>query len=95
MATPNLDSLTTGRKELTTLKKLLRSTQEQIDQTVENGNLALLELQKEFDDLAAQKRELLREIERLTEEKEAIERKMSAAESQYGKYLQAIVEGQK
>lgn len=94
MGTPNLDRLTSGRKELSTLRQLLRSTQEQIDQTVESGNTALLELQREFDELAEQKRELLREIEQLTQKRDEIKEKMDVAENLYGKYLNAIRTGE-
>lgn len=72
----------------------MRSTQEQIDQTVESGNTALLELQREFDELAEQKRELLREIEQLTQKRDEIKEKMDVAENLYGKYLNAIRTGE-
>lgn len=90
MGTINLDELTKGRKELSTLRQLLRTTQKQIDDSVEQGNNALLDLQREYDELAERKRELLREIERLTNKRDEIKLKMNAAENTYGQYLDAI-----
>lgn len=90
METPNLNELTKGRKELSTLRQLLRTTQKQIDDSVEQGNNALLDLQREYDELAERKRELLREIERLTNKRDGIKLKMNAAENTYGQYLDAI-----
>lgn len=90
MGTINLNELTKGRKELSTLRQLLRTTQKQIDDSVEQGNNALLDLQREYDDLAERKRELLREIERLTNKRDEIKLKMNAAENTYGQYLDAI-----
>ena len=90
METPNLNELTKGRKELSTLRQLLRATQKQIDDSVEQGNNALLDLQREYDELAERKRELLREIERLTNKRDEIKLKMNAAENTYGQYLDAI-----
>lgn len=93
METPNLNELTKGRKELSTLRQLLRTTQKQIDDSVEQGNNALLDLQQEYDELAERKRELLREIEQLTNKRDEIKSKMSAAENIYGQYLDAIRAG--
>lgn len=90
MGTINLSELTKGRKELSTLRQLLRTTQKQIDDSVEQGNNALLDLQREYDELAERKRELLREIERLTNKRDEIKLKMNAAENTYGQYLDAI-----
>ena len=90
MGTINLNELTKGRKELSTLWQLLRTTQKQIDDSVEQGNNALLDLQREYDELAERKRELLREIERLTNKRDEIKLKMNAAENTYGQYLDAI-----
>lgn len=90
MGTINLNELTKGRKELSTLRQLLRTTQKQIDDSVEQGNSALLDLQREYDELAERKRELLREIERLTNKRDEIKLKMNAAENTYGQYLDAI-----
>lgn len=93
METPKLSELTKGRKELSTLRQLLRTTKKQIDDSVEQGNNALLDLQREYDELAERKRELLREIERLTEKRDEIQLKMNAAENTYGQYLDAIRKG--
>ena len=90
MATLKLSELTKGRKELSTLRQLLRTTQKQIDDSVEQGNNALLDLQREYDELAERKRELLRESERLTNKRDEIKLKMNAAENTYGQYLDAI-----
>ena len=72
------------------MRQLLRTTQKQIDDSVEQGNNALLDLQREYDELAELKRELLREIERLTNKRDEIKLKMNAAENTYGQYLDAI-----
>lgn len=85
-----MSELTKGRKELSTLRQLLRTTKKQIDDSVEQGNNALLDLQREYDELAERKRELLREIERLTNKRDEIKLKMNAAENTYGQYLDAI-----
>ena len=90
MGTINLNELTKGRKELSTLRQLLRTTKQQIADSVEQGNNALLDLQLEYDELAERKRELLREIERLTNKRDEIKLKMNAAENTYGQYLDAI-----
>lgn len=75
------------------MRQLLRTTQKQIDDSVEQGNNALLDLQQEYDELAERKRELLREIEQLTNKRDEIKSKMSAAENIYGQYLDAIRAG--
>lgn len=75
------------------MRQLLRATQKQIDDSVEQGNNALLDLQQEYDELAERKRELLREIEQLTNKRDEIKSKMSAAENIYGQYLDAIRAG--
>lgn len=75
------------------MRQLLRATQKQIDDSVEQGNNALLDLQREYDELAERKRELLREIEQLTNKRDEIKSKMSAAENIYGQYLEAIRAG--
>lgn len=75
------------------MRQLLRTTKKQIDESVEQGNNALLDLQQEYDELAERKRELLREIERLTNKRDEIKSKMDAAENIYGQYLDAIRAG--
>lgn len=90
--TPKLDSLTASRKELTTVRRLLRDTKQQIDDATEQGNMALLDLQEEFNELAEKKRQLLREIEKLEEKRDNLLGKTKAAESIYGEYLKAIKE---
>lgn len=75
------------------MRQLIRATQKQIDDSVEQGNNALLDLQQEYDELAERKRELLREIEQLTNKRDEIKSKMSAAENIYGQYLEAIRAG--
>lgn len=75
------------------MRQLLRTTQKQIDDSVEQGNNALLDLQQEYDELAERKRELLREIEQLANKRDEIKSKMSAAENIYGQYLEAIRAG--
>ncbi len=93
METIKLSELTNGRKELSTLRQLLRDTKKQIDDSVEQGNNALLDLQHEYDELAERKRELLREIERLTDKRDELKLKLNAAENTYGQYLDAIRAG--
>ena len=75
------------------MRQLLRDTKKQIDDSVEQGNESLLTLQQEFDELAERKRELLREIERLTNKRDELQLKVNAAENTYGQYLQAIRAG--
>lgn len=93
MGTPRLNELTKGRKELSTLRQLLRDTKKQIDDSVEQGNNALLDLQAEYDELVERRNDLLREIEMLTNRRNEIESKMNAAENIYGGYLDAIRAG--
>lgn len=93
METIKLSELTNGRKELSTLRQLLRDTKKQIDDSVEQGNNALLDLQQQYDELAERKRELLREIERLTDKRDELKLKLNAAENTYGQYLDAIRAG--
>ena len=75
------------------MRQLLRDTKKQIDDSVEQGNESLLTLQQDFDELAERKRELLREIERLTNKRDELQLKVNAAENTYGQYLQAIRAG--
>ncbi len=75
------------------MRQLLRNTRKQIDESVEQGNNALLDLQRDYDELAERKRELLREIERLENKRDEIKSKMNAAENIYGQYLDAIRSG--
>lgn len=75
------------------MRQLLRNTRKQIDESVEQGNNALLDLQRDYDELAERKRELLREIERLENKRDEIKSKMNAAENIYGQYLDAIRAG--
>lgn len=89
--TPKLDSLT-ARKELTTMRRLLRDTKQQIDEATEQGNEALLDLKEEYEQLAEKKRQLLREIEKLTEKRDNLLGKTKVAESIYGEYLKTIRE---
>lgn len=77
------------------MRQLLRATKQQIDDSVEKGNESLLELQQEYEELAERKRELLREIEQLTNKRDEIKLKMGAAENIYGQYLDAIRAGKK
>lgn len=93
METPRLNDLTKSRKELSTLRQLLRDTKKQIDDSVEQGNNALLNLQTEYDELVERRNDLLREIETLTNRRDEIKSKMNAAENIYGQYLDAIRAG--
>lgn len=81
------------RNEYAELKKLCRETQKQIDDAVEQGNEALLDLQNDFEKLAEKKRELLRDIEALNEKYTKLEKKVGYVENTYGKYLKEIKEG--
>ena len=90
---PRLNELTKGRKELSTLRQLLRDTKKQIEGSVEQGNNALLDLQTEYDELVERRNDLLREIETLTNRRDEIKSKMNAAENIYGQYLDAIRAG--
>lgn len=75
------------------MRQLLRDTKKQIDDSVEQGNNALLDLQAEYDELVERRNDLLREIEMLTNRRNEIESKMNAAENIYGGYLDAIRAG--
>lgn len=86
------DLLEPKKNELSGLQRLLKDTQKQIDDAVEQGNNALLDLQDEFEELAEKKRELLREIEKLEEQFEHLTKKVKYAENTYGGYLEAIKE---
>lgn len=81
------------RNEYSELKKLCRETKKQIDDAVEQGNDTLLTLQQEYEELAAKKRALLREIEQLEDKRDTIKSKIGYVENTYGKYLTAIREG--
>lgn len=74
------------------MRQLLRTTQKQIDDSVEQGNNALLDLQQEYDELAERKRQLLREIEQLEEKRDNLLGKTKVAEGIYGEYLKTIRE---
>ena len=82
------------KKELAGLQKLLKATQNQIDNAVEQGNSALLSLSDEFEELAEKKRNLLREVEDLETRLGEIKDKLNYAENTYGKYLKAIKENE-
>lgn len=90
-----LNSLLDGKSELKELNNLLKTTREQVDSAVEQGNDALLTLQDEFDKLAEKKRNLLRDIEKLEDDYNRLKDKMGVAENTYGKYLDAIRSGRK
>ena len=93
MRNQKLNSLLEPKKnELAELQKLLKSTQNQIDSAVEQGNDALLSLKEDFDRLAEKKRDLLREVEELETKLTNIRDKLNYAENTYGKYLEAIKE---
>lgn len=81
------------RNELAELQSLLKSTQNQIDKAVEQGNDALLSLSDEFEELAEKKRQLLREMEELKARLDNMKKKLNYAEDTYGKYLEAIKGG--
>ena len=94
MKSQKLNSLLEPKKnELAQLQKLLKTTQNQIDDAVEQGNNALLSLSEEFEELAEKKRNLLREIEDLESRLKEIKDKLTYTENTYGKYLEAIKEG--
>lgn len=76
--------------ELAELQRLLKATQSQIDNAVEQGNNALLSLSDEFEELAEKKRNLLREVEDLETRLGEIKDKLTYAENTYGKYLATI-----
>lgn len=81
------------KNELTELNGLLKSTRKQIDDAVEQGNTALLDLKDEFEELAEKKRDLLRQIEKLEDEFENLNKKIKYAENTYGGYLDIIKGG--
>ena len=93
MKSQKLNSLLEPKKnELAELQRLLKATQNQIDDAVEQGNNALLSLSDEFEELAEKKRGLLREVEDLEDRLKKIKDKLNYAENTYGKYLEAIKE---
>ena len=93
MKSQKLNSLLEPKKnELAKLQKLLKATQNQIDDAVEQGNNALLSLSDEFEELAEKKRNLLREVEDLEARLGEIKDKLNYAENTYGKYLETIKE---
>ncbi len=93
MKSQKLNSLIEPKKnELAELQKLLKSTRNQIDVAVEQGNDALLSLSDEFEELAEKKRGLLREVEALESRLEEIKRKLKYTENTYAKYLKVIKE---
>lgn len=95
MKSQKLNSLLEPKKnELAELQRLLKATQNQIDDAVEQGNNALLSLSDEFEELAEKKRGLLREVEDLEDRLKKIKDKLNYAENTYGKYLEAIKENE-
>lgn len=91
MKSQKLNSLLKPKKsELSELQQLLKKTQEQIDNAVEQGNDALLSLSDEFEELAEKKRKLLRDIDELEERYSKLKDKLNYAENTYGKYLATI-----
>lgn len=95
MKSQRLNSLLEPKKnELAELQRLLRTTQSQIDDAVEQGNNALLSLSDEFEELAEKKRQLLRDIDDLQERYEKLKDKLNYAENTYGKYLATIKENE-
>lgn len=94
MKNQRLNSLLEPKKnELTELNGLLKSTRKQIDDAVEQGNTALLDLKEEFDELAEKKRSLIRQIEKLEDEFEKLNKKIKYVENTYGGYLDIIKGG--
>lgn len=81
--------------ELADLRQLLSKTRKEIDDASESGNEALLNLQLEYEELAEKKRELLREIEKLENQRDGLQDKLRAAENTYGQYLKQIRAGKK
>mgnify|MGYP003571254190 CR=1 FL=1 len=81
--------------ELADLRQLLAKTRKEIDDASESGNEALLNLQLEYEELAEKKRELLREIEKLENQRDGLQDKLRAAENTYGQYLKQIRAGKK
>lgn len=95
MKSQKLNSLLEPKKnELAELQRLLKATQNQIDDAVEQGNNALLSLSDEFEELAEKKRQLLRDIEGLEERLNNMKSKLTYAENTYGKYLATIKENE-
>ena len=93
MRNQKLNSLLEPKKnELAELQRLLRTTQSQIDNAVEQGNNALLSLSDQYEELAEKKRNLLREVEDLEDRLSQIKDKLNYAENTYGKYLATIKE---
>lgn len=91
MKSQKLNSLLEPKKnELAELQRLLKATQNQIDNAVEQGNNALLSLSDEFEELAEKKRQLLRDIDDLEERYKKLKDKLNYAENTYGKYLATI-----
>lgn len=91
MKSQKLNSLLEPKKnELAELQRLLKATQNQIDDAVEQGNNALLSLNDEFEELAEKKRQLLRDIEGLEERLNEMKDKINYTENTYGKYLNTI-----
>ena len=85
MKSQKLNSLLEPKKnELAELQRLLKATQNQIDDAVEQGNNALLSLSEEFEELAEKKRQLLRDIEGLEERLKNMKDKLNYAENTYG-----------
>lgn len=94
MKNQRLNSLLEPKKnELTELNGLLKSTRKQIDDAVEQGNTALLDLKDEFEELAEKKRNLIRQIEKLEDEFEKLNKKIKYVENTYGGYLDIIKGG--
>ena len=95
MKSQKLNNLLEPKKnELAELQRLLKATQNQIDDAVEQGNNALLSLSDEFEELAEKKRQLLRDIDDLQERYEKLKDKLNYAENTYGKYLATIKENE-
>lgn len=94
MKNQRLNSLLEPKKnELTELNGLLKSTRKQIDDAVEQGNTALLDLKDEFEELAEKKRNLIRQIEKLEDAFEKLNKKIKYVENTYGGYLDIIKGG--
>ena len=91
MKSQKLNSLLEPKKnELAELQRLLKATQNQIDDAVEQGNNALLSLNDEYEELAEKKRQLLRDIESLEDRLKDMKEKLNYTENTYGKYLNTI-----
>ena len=93
MSKSSLDNLIGEKEELRSLRQLLKDTKKQIDDATETGNQSLLEMQLDYEELAAKKRDLLREIEQLEHKRDELRGKTEAAETLYGKYLKQIKDG--